>query len=548
MIRTMRTLAVLLALLGLLLLAGCARDAEPTAFPHTTLAFAHDESRAGAVEVVVEREVIREVPVQVSKAVVVEKQLAAMVMPVPAAPPFAGEGSDLAVAGGRSSMEEAVALVTQRRIIVRTVEIELVVANVPATLDSIAGMAREMGGWVVSSDRSRKHRGLISVRVPAERLDDAVLRLRDLAEEVEAEVSTSRDVTDEYVDATARLKNLEATEEALLRLLDRAEEVEHALEVQKEMTRVQQEIERLLGRIKFLEETSAFSLVNVGLSLRPAEMAVDAGEDQTVSIGQVTRFRASFRPPEGIEDFIFTWDFGDGSEPVRSTRTAPSLEDGARFTATIAHLYRDDSDSPFIAEVEIEGTGDAGTAEGNDTMIVTVTRLPSIEVFAGESRVVREGDEVEFEGTFTRPEGLSDLTFRWEFGDGSQDAAGSLGEGVTKAVATHVYSDHRPLAYTATLTITAQSEAGEVEASHSVRVLVTESPGWVISGWSPGDTWKMAVRGLSGMGRGSPRSSFGLRYSARSGSSPGWPRRWCGAGVRGGVPDYRLLGRNPNYN
>ncbi len=247
-----------------------------------------------------------------------------------------------------SSVEEAAALVAQQRIIVRTVDMRLVVQDVSAALDGVSRLAQEVGGWVVTSDRSARHQGSISIRVPATRLDEAVQRLRGMATEVEAEITTSKDVTDEYVDTSARLTNLQATEQALLRLLERAQQVDDALNVQRELTRVQEETERLQGRIKFLEETAAFSLINVTLKLAPVEMSVDAGPDQTVSVGQLARFRASFRPPEGITDFVFTWDFGDGSGPVTLNRTAPTQAQGTRATSTVTHVYGDDRDSPFI--------------------------------------------------------------------------------------------------------------------------------------------------------------------------------------------------------
>ncbi|MCI0438317.1 MAG: PKD domain-containing protein, partial [Chloroflexi bacterium] len=304
-------------------------------------------------------------------------------------------------------------------------------------------------------------------------------------------------------DTSARLTNLQATQQALISLLERAANVTEALSVQQELTRVQEEIERLQGRIKFLEETAAFSLINVRLRLAPVEMVVDAGPDQTFSVGQLARFRATFEPPEGIDSFTFTWDFGDGTQMLTASGTAPSvLREGARTTATLTHVYNDDRDSPFIVEVKITGTGDAGITEGSDTFIATVSRIPVIEVFAGNSKTADEGEEVEFSGSFTRPAGLRDLTYRWDFGDGTPPAEGSLAEGVTNAIATHVYSDHRPFTYTATLTIEAESDAGPVEASSQLSVFVAEAEGWAIAGWNAGATGKDAVRALSGVGQG----------------------------------------------
>ena len=407
-------------------------------------------------------------------------------------------GSDLAP----SLQEVQASVATQERIIVRTVTMSLVASDVSSSVDQIGAVARELGGWVVATDRNSRHYGFVAIRVPAQVLDDAVVRLRRLAVEVVSESSTSDDVTDEYVDTQSRLKTLRATEESMLQLMQQAANVEEALLVRNELVEIQAEIESLLGRIKFLEQTSAFSLIEVELSLAPGSMTVDAGPDRTFSVGRAARFRAHFMPPEGIEDFTFTWDFGDGSQPLSRSGSAPTTEPGQRVTATVNHAYSDDRDSPYIVQFEITGTGPAGLVEGSDTIIATVTKIPSLAVFAGERRVVEEGKEEEYIGSFTRPEGLWDIQYRWTFGDGSAAVTGAPEEGVTKAVATHTYVDYRPRPYTATLTVTAQSSAGPVEDSSSFDVRVTESRGLIIGGWSAGSTAKTATRTLSAVAQG----------------------------------------------
>ena len=393
--------------------------------------------------------------------------------------------------------EERAALVAQNRIIVRTVNVELEVDDVVQSIEEISQGVQRDGGWVVSTDRSSKHVGFISVRVPAAKLDDALNWMRAVGVDVLSEASTSTDVTDEYYDLRSRVESLQATEEALIRLLDRAEDVEDALAVQQELARLQVEVESHLGRIKLLEETAAFSLVHITLHLAPQEMRVDAGEDQTFSVGEVARFRAAFYPPEGIDDFDFVWDFGDGSRVSAGTGSAPRT-DGGRITATVHHQYGSDLESPFIVEVKMTGRGEAGIVEGSDTFIATVTELPAIIVFAGEHRFVEEGEEIEFSGSFTRPEGLSSYSYSWEFSDGSEAVSGVPEEGATTVTALHVYDNHRPQPYTVTLTITAESEAGDVEGFASFEVFVSEAEGFVISGWSAGDNLKDAVRALSG--------------------------------------------------
>ena len=389
-------------------------------------------------------------------------------------------------------------LVAQRRIIIREVDMSLVVYDIQAAIDDIAEMAADANGWVVDSGRRSLHSGSISIRVPADVLDDTIAELRTLANKVDAENTTSRDVTDEYVDLGGRLTNQQATHEALLKLLERAEAVETALAVQRDLSRVQEEVERLSGRIKFLEESSAFSIIRVNLNLAPMAVVVDAGADRTVAVGVPVSFRATFSPPEGIEDYTIAWDFGDASDTRVIHRTAPTQTPGELTTETVAHVYGTTTGSPFIAEVSITGTGEGGIIEGKDTLTVAVSEIPAIEVFAGDDKTVDQNTEVEFSGSFTRPEGLTDVRYEWDFGDGSTPTEGDLPEGVTRATAAHVYPDYRREPYIAKLTVSADSEVGEVEASAEFYVFVTEQVGFVVGGFELGDSFKTAVRGLTG--------------------------------------------------
>ena len=186
------------------------------------------------------------------------------------------------------------------RMIVRVVNMSLVVHAPIETLDAVTQMTQEMDGFIVSTRRSGGERDLvvtISLRVPTERTDEAIQRLRGLAERVTSEEVRAQDVTEEYVDLQAQLRNLEATEGQLLTLMQRAETVSDTLEIQSELSRVSGEIERLKGRLQYLERTSATSLFNLTLvssvsaeplvepGWQPLEIAKD-GIRGLVSVGQ----------------------------------------------------------------------------------------------------------------------------------------------------------------------------------------------------------------------------------------------------------------------
>lgn len=179
--------------------------------------------------------------------------------PTPAPAPRSGED---AVGGGGE------------RIIIRTGNISLIVEDVSKTQDEIADLASELGGYVVSSriyGQEQDLRGHIAIRVPDDDFSRALATLRALAVRVDSESTDSRDVTEEYVDLQARLKNAEATENQYLVLLEKADDVEDILSIYERLSQVRREIEQLKGQIQYLERTSSMSYIAV--ELRPEASA-----------------------------------------------------------------------------------------------------------------------------------------------------------------------------------------------------------------------------------------------------------------------------------
>jgi len=158
--------------------------------------------------------------------------------------------------------------VTIERKIVKTGYITLEVEEIAETISEVTKVADELGGYVVSSHKSEGEKqvsGSVRIRIPADKFDEAFDRLRQMAINVPYESTEARDVTEEYVDLEARLHNLEATEAQYLALLEKAKTVEEMLKVQQALSNVRGEIERIEGRMKYLERTSDMSLIEVSL-------------------------------------------------------------------------------------------------------------------------------------------------------------------------------------------------------------------------------------------------------------------------------------------
>ena len=156
---------------------------------------------------------------------------------------------------------------TEERMIVRNGEMSLVVEDVVDARDEIAQLAVRFDGYVVSSRISGEEedmRGWISIRVPDDKFEQALIELRELAVRVESESTSSRDITEEYTDLKSRLKNAEATESQYLTLLERAK-VEEIIRIYELLHQVRREIEQIKGQMQYLERTSSMSLISVRL-------------------------------------------------------------------------------------------------------------------------------------------------------------------------------------------------------------------------------------------------------------------------------------------
>lgn len=203
-------------------------------------------------------EMVKEVPVE--KFVEAEK---VMEMPMAAAP---------APPGYRSAEAAALAPVSERMII-RTVELAMYVQDVEASFDEIQTLVEEMGGYVTSANtwhQGEYLRARLTVRVPAKGLDSALEQIKALATEVERESTSGEDVTEEYTDLEARLRNLEATEEELRELLttvrQRTGKAEDILAVHRELTNIRGQIEQIKGRMQYLEQMSALATIHIELT------------------------------------------------------------------------------------------------------------------------------------------------------------------------------------------------------------------------------------------------------------------------------------------
>ena len=190
-------------------------------------------------------------------------------------------GAPAPITGGEGGGLSLPQLVDRK--IIRTATLELEVEAVGAAVQEVESIAVAAGGFVSRSSvfieeppelggegdvaPRRTQTATVTIRVPAEVYGSVMSQLRGIAEEVKSEISEASEVTEEFTDLQARLRNLEATEAGYLELLTKAEEIPDILTVQDRINSVRLEIEQVQGRINLLDSLTDLATITVQLTL-----------------------------------------------------------------------------------------------------------------------------------------------------------------------------------------------------------------------------------------------------------------------------------------
>ena len=150
------------------------------------------------------------------------------------------------------------------RMIIRTANIDMESEDPERVVNEIMLIADSLGGYVESMGVHKDGRisANIVVRVPEKSFFDALARIRRLGNILREEVS-GKDVTEQYIDLEARLRNLKAEEDWLLKAMDKARNVQELMIIERELWRIRGEIERIQGQLKYLQRRVEYSTIMV---------------------------------------------------------------------------------------------------------------------------------------------------------------------------------------------------------------------------------------------------------------------------------------------
>lgn len=218
----------------------------------------------------------------------------------PAAPAAGGMSLDAAAPLDVANTAPAAQtnIVDPNRIVIKTATVEAQTAyeQLGETYRSVEQMITRLGGYIVSSDDSTSADRdaayvVIAFRVPAASFDQALRGLEGEGVTIVRRDISGQDVTAEFVDNEAQIRNLEATAARLRVLLDKATTVNAAIEVNRTLSEYEGQIEVLKGRQKYLSDSAAMSLITLTLHSKALDIFVP-----TVPAIQFTFGKPSWNP------------------------------------------------------------------------------------------------------------------------------------------------------------------------------------------------------------------------------------------------------------
>ncbi len=182
----------------------------------------------------------------------------------------------------------------QTRMVIKNASLSIVVEEPGTTLDAISDLAADLGGFVVTSNlyRMEINGGLevpqanITIRVPAEKLDQALAEIKSGAGQILSENISGQDVTQEYTDLESRLRNLENAEQQLTEIMEQAYETEDVLSVYNRLVEVQEQIELIKGQMQYYEQSADLSAISVNIQANEAVQPLKIGNWQPVGVAK----------------------------------------------------------------------------------------------------------------------------------------------------------------------------------------------------------------------------------------------------------------------
>ncbi|MGB9177499.1 MAG: DUF4349 domain-containing protein [Methanoregula sp.] len=183
--------------------------------------------------------------------------------------------------------------------IIKTAYITIGVPDVTGSVDQLRNLVTAKGGYLSSSSVSEGSNGRLSgtvvLRIPQAEFENTLAGVKAIGT-VKSVSTQGEDVTEEYVDLQAQKTSYQNQLAQYNELMKKAVKVSDVIEIQQQIDQVQTNLDRLEGRLKYLNSRIDMSTITVTLQ-EPEPVGGDTGHTFVTTLN------------EGIAGFVGMIDF-----------------------------------------------------------------------------------------------------------------------------------------------------------------------------------------------------------------------------------------------
>lgn len=172
--------------------------------------------------------------------------------------------------GGKPAENAEPALAALERKIIYTANVDLVVEDFTPAAAQVDALVKRFNGFIANSKvagaAGESRSGEWTLRIPVANFDAFLQAAQGSLGEVRSVARDSRDVSEEFYDVEARIRNKRQEETRLLKLLEeKTGTLEDVLGIERELSRVREEIERHEGRMRVLADLTSLTTVTLAI-------------------------------------------------------------------------------------------------------------------------------------------------------------------------------------------------------------------------------------------------------------------------------------------
>jgi hypothetical protein len=170
--------------------------------------------------------------------------------------------------------------------IIKTGTATIEVKDVVASVDALKALAVQKGGYISSSNLQKNYNNRLTativIRVPQAQFEPTMEGVKAVGT-IKSVSTSGQDVTEEYVDLTAKKTAYTNQLDAYNRIMAKSEKVEDIHKVQQQIERVQVELDRIEGRMRYLNSRIDLSTISVNLQ-EPEPVGGETGHSFVTAI------------------------------------------------------------------------------------------------------------------------------------------------------------------------------------------------------------------------------------------------------------------------